>query len=56
MDLLNKLQTQGSNLTNLDGGTPEKFSGASNYPKGLAASQLDLSSSNPSSAARRSPA
>ena len=47
MDLLKKLQTQGSNLTDLDGGTPKKFSGASNYPQGLAKSQLDLDGKKP---------
>ena len=42
MGLLDKLQTAGSNLTNLDGKTPTKYDGASQYQKDLATSQLDL--------------
>lgn len=45
MGLLDKLQTQGSVLTNLDGSTPTGYydiGGVTNYPKQLAGSQLDL--------------
>jgi hypothetical protein len=42
MALLDKLQTQGSVLTNLDGKTPPNYDGVSQYPNDLATSQLDL--------------
>ena len=42
MALLDKLQTQGSVLTDLDGKTPVKYDGVSQYQKDLAISQLDL--------------
>ena len=47
MGLLDKLQTQGSNLTNLDGATPTSYTGATKYPQGLAKSQLDLDGKTP---------
>ena len=49
MGLLDKLQTQGSNLTNLDGATPTSYTGATKYPQGLAKSQLDLDGKAPDS-------
>ena len=57
MGLLDKLTTAGSTLTDLDGKTPTKYDGVSNYKKDLATSQLDLdgvippvSSANPGQA------
>jgi hypothetical protein len=50
MGLLDKLQTQGSVLTNLDGSTPTGYydiGGVTNYPKQLAGSQLDLDGKKP---------
>jgi len=47
MGLLIKLQTQGSDLTTLDGKTPASYSGVSNYPQDLAKSQLDLDGLTP---------
>jgi hypothetical protein len=47
MGLLDKLTKAGSVLTNLDGKTPVKYNGASNYQKGLATSQLDLDGNTP---------
>jgi hypothetical protein len=50
MGLLDKLQTQGSVLTNLDGLTPTGYydiGGVANYPKQLAGSQLDLDGKKP---------
>jgi hypothetical protein len=47
MGLLDKLTTKGSVLTDLDGKTPLKYDGASNYQKDLAASQLDLDGKTP---------
>lgn len=50
MGLLDKLQTQGSVLTNLDGLTPTGYydiGGVTNYPKQLAGSQLDLDGKKP---------
>lgn len=50
MGLLDKLQTQGSVLTNLDGATPTGYydiGGVTNYPKQLAGSQLDLDGKKP---------
>ena len=47
MGLLDKLTKAGSVLTDLDGKTPPKFGGASQYQKGLAASQLDLDGKTP---------
>jgi hypothetical protein len=47
MALLDKLQTQGSVLTDLDGKTPVKYDGASQYQKDLATSQLDLGGKTP---------
>jgi hypothetical protein len=47
MALLDKLQTQGSILTDLDGKTPSKYDGASQYQKDLATSQLDLDGKTP---------
>ena len=50
MGLLDKLQTQGSTLTNLDGLTPTGYNdigGVTNYPKQLAESQLDLDGKKP---------
>jgi hypothetical protein len=50
MGLLDKLQTQGSTLTNLDGSTPTGYydiGGVTNYPKQLASSQLDLDGKKP---------
>ena len=47
MGLLDKLQTAGSQLTSYDGGTPTKYSGTSQYQKGLAASNLDLDGKQP---------
>lgn len=46
MGLLDKLY-QGSQLTDLDGATPKKFTGASQYQKDLAISQLDLDGKTP---------
>jgi hypothetical protein len=47
MGLLDKLTTAGSILTDLDGKTPVKYDGTSNYQKGLATSQLDLDGKTP---------
>ena len=47
MGLLDKLTTKGSVLTDLDGKTPLKYDGISNYEKDLAASQLDLNGKTP---------
>jgi hypothetical protein len=47
MGLLDKLQTAGSVLTDLDGKTPTKYDGASQYQKDLATSQLDLDGKTP---------
>ena len=47
MGLLDKLTTKGSVLTDLDGKTPLKYDGASNYQKDLATSQLDLNGKTP---------
>ena len=47
MGLLDKLTTAGSVLTDLDGKTPVKYDGASNYKKDLATSQLDLDGKTP---------
>jgi hypothetical protein len=47
MGLLDKLTTKGSVLTDLDGKTPLKYDGASNYQKDLATSQLDLDGKTP---------
>ena len=47
MGLLDKLQTQGSVLTDLDGKTPIKYDGTSQYQKDLAISQLDLDGKTP---------
>ena len=47
MGLLDKLTKAGSILTDLDGKTPVKYDGASNYQKGLATSQLDLDGKTP---------
>ena len=47
MGLLTKLQTQGSDLTALDGKTPTSYNGVSNYPQDLAKSQLDLDGLKP---------
>lgn len=47
MGLLDKLQTQGSNLTALDGKTPTSYNQVSNYPQDLAKSQLDLDGKTP---------
>jgi hypothetical protein len=47
MGLLDKLTTNGSVLTGLDGKTPVKYDGASNYKKDLATSQLDLDGNQP---------
>jgi len=47
MALLDKLQTAGSILTDLDGKTPVKYDGASQYQKDLATSQLDLGGKTP---------
>ena len=50
MGLLDKLQTQGSVLTNLDGSTPTGYydiGGVTYYPKQLAGSQLDLDGKKP---------
>jgi hypothetical protein len=50
MGLLDKLQTQGSTLTNLDGSTPTGYydiGGVTNYPKQLVGSQLDLDGKKP---------
>ena len=47
MGLLDKLTTKGSVLTDLDGKTPLKYDGISNYEKDLAASQLDLNGKQP---------
>jgi hypothetical protein len=49
MGLLDKLQNQGSTLTNLDGTTPTSYTGATKYPQGLAKSQLDLDGKTPDS-------
>ena len=47
MGILSKLQTNGSNLTDLDGKTPSKYPGTSQYQKDLAVSQLDLDGKTP---------
>jgi len=47
MRLLDKLQTGGSALTGLDGKSPKKYDGASQYQKDLATSQLDLDGKKP---------
>ena len=47
MTLLDKLKTQGSTLTDVDGNTPKKYSGTSNYVKDLKTSQLDLDGKKP---------
>lgn len=47
MALLDKLQTQGSLLTDLDGKTPTAFDGASQYQKDLEKSNLDLDGKKP---------
>jgi len=49
MGLLDKLTKAGSVLTDLDGKTPVKYDGASNYQKDLATSQLDLDGKTPKS-------
>ena len=46
MGLLDKLY-KGSQLTDLDGKTPKKYKGTSQYQKGLAVSQLDLDGKTP---------
>ena len=43
LDLLNK----GSQLTQWDGATPKSYDKVSQYPKGLAQSQLDLNGVTP---------
>jgi hypothetical protein len=48
MGLLDKLIKAGSSLTGLDGKTPPKYNGASQYQKDLATSQLDLDGKTPS--------
>lgn len=45
--LLNKLQTEGSLLTSLDGKKPLEYDKVSNYPEQLSKSQLDLDGKNP---------
>jgi hypothetical protein len=47
MGILDKLQTEGSLLTGLDGKTPTKYDGVSRYEQGLAESQLDLNGKKP---------
>ena len=47
MGLLDKLTKAGSELTGLDGKTPPKYDGVSNYQKSLATSQLDLEGKTP---------
>jgi len=47
MGLLDKLTKAGSVLTDLDGKTPVKYDGVSNYKKDLATSQLDLDGKAP---------
>ena len=49
MGILTKLQTQGSLLTNLDGTTPDKYSGLISMlnPGSLTGSQLDLNGTTP---------
>ncbi len=49
MGLLDKLTKAGSALTGLDGKTPPKYAGVSQYQKGLATSQLDLDGTTPKS-------
>ncbi len=49
MGLLDKLTKAGSALTGLDGKTPPKYAGVSQYQKGLATSQLDLNGTTPES-------
>lgn len=45
--LLNKLQKDGSQLTGLDGKNSPLYNGQTQYPKGLATSQLDLDGKTP---------
>ena len=47
MGLLDKLTKAGSVLTGLDGKTPSKYDGVSQYQKDLATSQLDLEGKTP---------
>jgi hypothetical protein len=47
MAILDKLQTQGSVLTDLDGKTPPSYDGVSQYQKDLETSQLDLNNKIP---------
>ena len=47
MGLLDKLTKAGSVLTDLDGKTPPKYNGISNYQKALDASQFDLDGKTP---------
>ena len=48
MSLLDLLK-RGSQLTAYDGSTPPSFDGATQYPRGLATSQLDLNGTRPRS-------
>lgn len=45
--LLDKLQKDGSTLTGLDGKNSPLYNGQTQYPKGLATSQLDLDGKTP---------
>lgn len=45
--ILNKLQKEGSTLTGLDGKNAPLYNGQTQYPKGLATSQLDLDGKKP---------
>jgi len=45
--ILNKLQKDGSQLTGLDGKNAPLYNGQTQYPKGLATSQLDLDGKKP---------
>ena len=47
MGLLDKLTKAGSVLTDLDGKTPSKYDGKSQYQKDLDTSQLDLDGKTP---------
>ena len=47
MGLLNKLEKQGSTLTDVDGGTPTKMDLSSQATKIFQKSQLDLDGKNP---------
>jgi hypothetical protein len=47
MGLLDKLIKDGSSLSDLDGGTPSSYDGASNYKQDLKVSQLDLDGKEP---------